>query len=107
MKCPTIGEECWGEDCVRWDKAQGKCAYLVEREAQEAARGINQKILDEMVASTKAYTQMVDYYRLLWKISLSQLMRDPTIPQEIKDALEQSQDAETAEKLLKDAGLMS
>lgn len=106
MKCPTIKGECWGEECVRWDKAHGKCGYLVEREANEKTREANEKILDEMIASTKSSTLMLGYYQLLWKISLAQLMRDPTIPQEVKEALQQAQDAETAEKLLKEAGLL-
>ncbi|MBA7658234.1 hypothetical protein ES703_66183 [subsurface metagenome] len=95
MKCPSIKEECWGSDCVRWNKEKGKCQEQVQGDAYEL-----------MTKEVNQYTQMVGYYHLVWKLSLAQLMRDPTIPQEVKEALQQAQDAQTAEKLLKDAGLL-
>lgn len=106
MKCPIIKDECWGEECVRWDKEHGKCGQMVEHEAQLETRETNRKILDEMIASTQQYTQALGYYQLLWKVSLAQVMKDPSVPEEVKESLQSAQDAQTVERILKNAGLL-
>lgn len=106
MFCPRIKKECRGEDCVMWSSLYGKCYYVYEREANEKIRENQGRLVEEMHIYNEANAQIIGYYRLLWKVQLSQLKRDPTIPQEVKEALESAEDAETAEKLLRDAGLL-
>lgn len=106
MFCPHIKKDCRGEDCVMWSKPAGKCYYVAEREAREEMQKTQTKLVDEMHIYNETNAQIIGYYRLLWKIQVASMKRDPTIPEEVKKALESAEDAETAEKLLKDAGLM-
>jgi hypothetical protein len=92
MKCPTINGECLGEECVRWDKKHGKCYEVVRMEL-------------ETLAYEKT-TDLMSFYNVMWRISVGQLLRDPTIPQDVKDALQSAQNASEVEKLLRDAGII-
>lgn len=82
------------------------CGVAVEHEVGKQTRATGGQILEEMITANKVQTKLLGYYELLWKISMAQMLRDPSIPEEVKEALQQADDSETAERILRDAGLL-
>lgn len=88
MFCHFINGECHGQDCVKWDHANDKCS---------------EQVIAEMYAQT---IQFVAYYKLIWQLQLSSILKDPSIPGEVKDLIRQAEDAATVEAVLREAGIL-
>jgi hypothetical protein len=92
MKCPIIKDECWGADCMRWDPKRQKCTEQVRAELESEA--------------LSAYGMVAQYYQILWRMNMNQILRDPDVPDDIKESLRKATDAQTVEELLRQAKLI-
>jgi hypothetical protein len=99
MKCPNTKEECWGEGCVKWHKGEGKCMEVVylERSIQATAMAAQMQTF---------YTELLNSSRMMRQLSIQQIIRDPTVPEELRKKLQEATDSEEAERLLREAGLL-
>ena len=91
MFCPRIKAEC-RTDCVKWEPSFGKC---------------REEIVSDL--SLKA-NQMMEFtlqiQRVTWRLQVRNLMNDPMVPADVKEAIQEAKDLSTIEKLLGDAGLL-
>lgn len=91
MFCPRINGEC-RPDCIKWDFKLGKCQDVISAEL-----------------SIKA-GQMMEYamqmQQISWRLEMKRIMTDPTIPSDVKEAIQEAEDIATVEKLLRDIGLL-
>jgi len=92
--CPYIKGKC-RTDCVKWNEEQGKCIDLITSEAYQRA-----------ATMSESYEYFARYMQLSWQLEVKRLLNDPTVPPDIKEAIQQAQDITTLEKLLRDAGLI-
>jgi len=95
MFCPIIKEDCRQPDCVRWNAKAGKCFDVIMAESYGQSA--------EMI---EAYGYYIQFIQLSWKLEISRLLKDPTIPEEVKEAIQETKDAAALEKLLKDSDLI-
>lgn len=120
MFCPDIKSECVGESCRDWDKERKTCKklYYLETSLKQSERATklyeeDAKLREDEKRESQNYrkttTQMMNRMSLIARLELSRLVRDPTLSLEEKEIIQkalQAPSAETAEKLLKDAGLI-
>lgn len=105
MFCPDINEECIRELCRDWREKEGKCRVTLQYEQ-------NIKTTQDQLKLMEGYAKLVDIERfnfLIGKVSINQMLADPTLDPVIKNTIKQAFEAESsevAEKLLRDAGLI-
>ena len=117
MFCPDIKGKCVGEKCRDWDTELGVCRkqIVMKSSLKSAEEGIqffkrtekDSKLDAERI---KIGLEAQNRFSLFMRLTLSQLLRDPTIDEQEKEAIKQALEAptsEVAEKLLRDAGLIS
>lgn len=105
MFCPTIKRECIGEKCRDWDASTQMCFTQSQRDKQD-------KLFEDLSRFYKEYSELAEGQKMstVWvKLMVHQILRDPTIPQEVKDVINQAlmaPSSEVAEKFLKEEGLI-
>lgn len=98
MFCPVIKRECVREKCRDWDIEAGDCQVRSDR-----------KLARQMVEQQSRLIEIEKLNAVWFKLNVSNLLSDPGIPDEAKETIRQAlqaQDADVAEKLLRDAGLI-
>lgn len=102
MFCPAIGKECVGKKCRDWDDEAKDCVIRLERKRQYSS-------IQEMLEQQAKIVRIEQFNQLWSKLVINRLLSDPMVAESDKQIIEQALHApssETAEKLLKDAGLI-
>jgi peptidyl-tRNA hydrolase len=105
MFCPDIKSECLREECRDWDPEAGQCRVLVQTRKS-----------DEMLEGYQQFTRMNEaimedlHYTTLWtKLVLRQVLQDPALPEESREAIVkalQAPSSQVAEQLLREQGMI-
>lgn len=98
MYCPDIRKECRREKCRDWDAEAQKCAKQVQNERTA-----------KLLESYKYVINSMRMSDLTTQLFLNQMLKDPTLPDDVKQAVEkalQAPSADVAEQFLKEAGLI-
>ena len=116
MFCPEIRKQCIGKTCREWDHKGNRCRkdILYELNLKGMEVGIEQNLRTGryMEAEAEARQRMEQTQALgavFVKLMINQMVNDPTLAPEIKEAVQkalQAPSAEVARKLLEDAGLV-
>ncbi|GAH61778.1 unnamed protein product [marine sediment metagenome] len=105
MFCPMIKGECKGSECRDWDGEKQKCIAQVDRERTEQ----RDAQLEKWIAMQKEFLHLTRMSEVWNKVQFNIVLLNPTVPDEIKDAIRKAMAApsgEVAEQLLREAGLL-
>ena len=105
MFCPMIKGKCKGSKCRDWDGENQKCIAQVDRERTEQ----RDAQLEKWTAMQAEFLHLSRMGEVWNKVNLNVVLLNPTVPEEIKDAIRKAMAApsgEVAEQLLRDAGLL-
>ena len=116
MFCPEIRKQCIGGNCREWDHKGNRCRkdILYELNLKGIEVGIEQSLraghyMEAEDEERKRGKQTQALGQAFIKLMINQMLNDPTLAPEIKEAVQkalQAPSAEIARKLLEDAGLV-
>jgi len=92
MFCPFIKDECKGSQCVKWYPHKGVC--------------VEQYTIQQFAPMGEIFDYLVEQLKASWEVQKELWLKDPHIPEEIKEKIREAENIAVARKLLRDSGLI-
>ncbi|KKM69237.1 hypothetical protein LCGC14_1452870 [marine sediment metagenome] len=95
MFCPRINDECKGNRCAKWSAGNETCVDRLQVD-----------YLAKYDALLAQYDWVMKMIKLSWDLEISRILKDPSVPEETREAIRHAENVEAVERLLRDNGIL-